>query len=508
MEAEEPVSLLLQLPEPCLLAILRLLEHDPDSLCAAARAHSRLHQVALLVPRHIKAVVNQQRLDSLLQHLSQHSSSVQVASMDLKGTQIEIRHGPHGPHNEPWPTLRQLPTSRKLASLQLTDFNVQMQPGHGFEGVLGAAAQLPLQQLLLRDCELLDGIERLEAALLLLPALEHLSVGYLCSGRDPYIGSRFCCLSSDVLQQLQRLTHLSISGAICESTAQAATTLQPLSALTNLQDLRLCPQRDGNKYSLTASMISGLPCLTRLELSRLASFEPAALAGKTLLHHLQLSCCRLSSSSEGTVQLLSQLQNLQQLTYLDLGWLTCDIERGNPPVAAFSALTASSKLRHLDLDWLILPAGVWQHVFSAGKLLPQLSSLSVAGVRQPSGKDSRSFLEAEAPTGFQLVSCCPGLQYLDLQGLRKSAGKAVLAPLQGLSGLRTLLINPAHGSGGEGLVEVCKMTGLQELSIECCRGFPEGMLQQLTQLQQLTSLNCRGRPGQRMAFESKVRLSH
>jgi hypothetical protein len=507
MEAEEPVPLLLQLPEPCLLVILQLLEHDPDSLCAAARAHSRLRQVALIIPRHIKAVVNQQRLDSLLQRLSQHSSSVQVASIHLRGTRIHDRHWQQEvPAYEPWPNLLQLPSNLKMTSLVLDNMRLQMQPGRGFQGVLGSAAQLPLQQLQLRDCELLDGIKGLEAALLLLPALDHLSVGYLCSRPGFHPASRFCCLSSDVIQQLQRLTFLEICGTICEDSAQAATALRPLSALTNLQDLRLCPQRDGNQYPLTASMVLGLHHLTRMELSRLALFEPAALAGKTLLQHLQLATCRIPSGSEGTAQLLSQLQHLQQLTYLDLGWLTCDIDKGNPPVAAFSALTASSKLRHLDLDWLILPAGVWQHVFPAGKLLPQLSSLSVAGVRQPSGKDSRSVLEAEAPTGAQLISCCPGLEYLDMQGLRKSAGRGVLAPLQGLSSLRTLLINPAHGSGGEELLEVCKLTGLRELKVECCRGFSEGMLQQLTQLQLLTSLSCRGRPGQMMVFESKVCL--
>lgn len=75
-------------------------------------------------------------------------------------------------------TLRQLPPSLKQHSLDLEWWKVQLQPGHGFQGVLwAAAAGLPLlKQLRLCCCVLLDGVASLEAALLQLPALEHLNI--------------------------------------------------------------------------------------------------------------------------------------------------------------------------------------------------------------------------------------------------------------------------------------------------------------------------------------------
>jgi hypothetical protein len=126
------------------------------------------------------------------------------------------------------------------------------------------------------------------------------------------------------------------------------------------------------------------------------------------------------------------------------------VEKSTPP-ASYAALTASSKLQQLNISISTMPAGVWQHMFPAGKQLPNLLSLSIAYVRQFAGGI------AQDPEGSRLVSCCPSLQYLEMASLLCSA--ELLAPLQGLSALQAL-----HCSWGDATAEVvqavCQLTGL------------------------------------------------
>jgi hypothetical protein len=71
-------STLLQLPDPCLLAVMHCMTDHHVSLFSAARAHSRLHQAAVLALSSIKVVVKtQQQLDhSLLLYLGKHGQHV------------------------------------------------------------------------------------------------------------------------------------------------------------------------------------------------------------------------------------------------------------------------------------------------------------------------------------------------------------------------------------------------------------------------------------------------
>lgn len=84
--------------------------------------------------------------------------------------------------------------------------------------------------------------------------------------------------------------------------------------------------------------------------------------------------------------------------------------------------------------------------------------------------------------GARQVSCCPGLQCLDLTEWACSA--QLLAPLQGLSDLRTLLVSCEDPTGV--VLEVCQLTGLRELFTRTGDSKP-GMLQ-LSRLGQLTCL--------------------
>jgi hypothetical protein len=144
-------------------------------------------------------------------------------------------------------------------------------------------------------------------------------------------------------------------------------------------------------------MLSATRHLTRLDVVG-NRFDPDGLAGKSRLQRL---CLREQSKQsmrhaekEYMPRLLSEVEGLQQLTHLDLGLtevvpvVTCgadlaayisltasstlqhiNIEAGVSPTA-YNGLTASSKLQHLNIEGMVLPAGVWQHVFPAGRQLP------------------------------------------------------------------------------------------------------------------------------------------
>jgi hypothetical protein len=72
MQLEEPVLPTLELPDPCLLAVLQHCADDPGSLCSAARAHSRLHQAAVMVCGSVTLPPYENHLDSLRVYLSKY----------------------------------------------------------------------------------------------------------------------------------------------------------------------------------------------------------------------------------------------------------------------------------------------------------------------------------------------------------------------------------------------------------------------------------------------------
>jgi hypothetical protein len=519
MASQESAFMLLALPDPCLLTVLQCLAADDQrSLCSAAMAHSRLHQAAVAALHSITAhITEQQQMDSVLLYLSKHGQHVD--SIHMFGVE------------EGAVELRQLPSNLRLNSLQLEHLHLQLQPGNGSRGVLGAAAMVAaLKQLQLHDCELLDGEEQLAAALWQLPAgLEHLSISGLVWDFQPTPGRCWVQIPTGVLQQLQQLTYLELTRCRLKSAVEGELALRPLQALTLLQDLRLAAD-DGyedklpaDDDQLNASMLSGAHHLTRLEASGNWHedgpywIEPGILSGKTRLQHLQLATCCIVGKT-GCAQLLPYLRDLQQLTHLNLGnshtweegdippaawdnshtWEEGDIPpaawenshtweeppEGDIPAAAFSALTASSKLQHLDISDCMLPAPVWNYMFPPGRQLPHLHFLNLTNFLHPTGCDFDTQALALIGSRHRLVSCCPGLQSLLMQGLR---GTAYLLPaLRGLTGLHTLHLGAIYAH--EPLDGVCQLTRLRELSVSPPNKVDEGLLLQLTQLKQLTAL--------------------
>jgi hypothetical protein len=130
-------ALLLALPDPCLLAVLQCCAEDGQrTLFSAARAHSRLHQAAVLALRSMTSVeAQQQQADGVLQYLSKHHKhidSVQLQAIDYKAV-----------------VLRLLPANLQLRSLQLDWVHLQVHPDDGLHSVLRAAA---LKHLRLHVC--------------------------------------------------------------------------------------------------------------------------------------------------------------------------------------------------------------------------------------------------------------------------------------------------------------------------------------------------------------------
>ena len=230
-------------------------------------------------------------------------------------------------------------------------------------------------------------------------------------------------------------------------------------------------------------------------LGRAMLLEPGALAGHTKLQHLTVRGCSYFQEGEAEAgELLSHLHKMQQLTYLDLGSYGASHQEPSVPMAAYSALTAGSKLQHLDISCCMLPADAWQHMFPAGRQLPHLQTLVINEVRHPSGA-------AVAPDGSRLVSCCPGLSVLWMDYLQYHNELLVV----GLSSLRDLSLRPA-GDSGEGMEVVFRLTGLRRLKLTGCSR-TEGLMMSLTQLKQLTCLELREPNTTAVVLQDQVSLT-
>lgn len=367
MAADNSPTQLLELPESCLLQVLQCCADNLHSIFSAARVHRRLHQAAMLAVNSITAVINCQGQASGLLVFLNTEHGQHIESINLRA--------PWSPGAEPTSNLWQLPTGLQLGSLELSALAVQLQPRDGFQGVLRPG--VPFKNLCLTHCTLLDGTVGLAAALLSLPGLQHLSIeadantdsNLLTDGAFP----------AGVLSSLQHLSYLKLKCQVTGKAGLEGPVMQPLEALTRLVDLRLCVWMPGEPAYVSSSMLSSLQCLTLLELTGCnLEFTSKTLACLSQLQHLQLRACYIRGAEDGYTELLSGLQQLSQLTTLAFIACMIDTEETYPVAAAFSALTASSKLRNLTIIECMLPEGIWQHVFPTGRRLPHLTSLDIS----------------------------------------------------------------------------------------------------------------------------------
>jgi hypothetical protein len=108
-----------------------------------------------------------------------------------------------------------------------------------------------------------------------------------------------------------------------------------------------------------------------------SNHKPAVLADISQLQHLTISGYQPAPDGPAVPELFQSLQQLTQLTYLELGLCTSGFERWrtNVPAADCAALTSSSQLQHLVISGGSLSPGAWQQMFSPGKHLPHMQQL-------------------------------------------------------------------------------------------------------------------------------------
>jgi hypothetical protein len=196
---EETAQLLLpNLQHPSLVNIMEhCAAHGLRTMFSAARTCCKLRQAAAVALHSITAVVaEQQKLDSMLEYLDNHGQHID--SIDLA---CNVAGGVEGCSL----TLRELPACLQLSRMHFRGFELQLQPGSGFQGVLRAAKSTDLKQLQISNCHLLDKSrdEVMSASLSQLSAgLQYLSIS----------NPGFNLFQIRSVQALQQLTHLELAG--------------------------------------------------------------------------------------------------------------------------------------------------------------------------------------------------------------------------------------------------------------------------------------------------------
>lgn len=228
-------------------------------------------------------------------------------------------------------------------------------------------------------------------------------------------------------QHLQQLTHLELHNR--HSSLSGCTAR--ISKLTKLQELGLLEaKRQASPDHDRFDGVQQLQRLTQLKIGGywnimdILSHSASSLGRLTGLHKITLTHCNVQLDALSAVtglgaitlehvyssaaSLLVWLQLQQQLTSLCLkGSVFSAQPLPEDDVAAFSAMTASTNLRVLDLHHLRgeLPKAAWQHLFPANRVLQQLTSLQA-----PDAWLSHGCALLDAADAAALARCCPALQ--------------------------------------------------------------------------------------------------
>ena len=149
------------------------------------------------------------------------------------------------------------------------------------------------------------------------------------------------------------------------------------------------------QLSLSPSSTPGLMQLTalqELEVSKVGRFDADLLSSMPRLQRLVLRHLQLADEDAG-LSVLNQLTCLQHLA----------ISLPHAAIEQAPALTASSQLTFLDIsNNLVLQPG-YEHMFPAGRQLPQLRELRATMA-----------LLGSCPVVDEFVRCCPALEVLHL----------------------------------------------------------------------------------------------
>jgi hypothetical protein len=223
---------------------------------------------------------------------------------------------------------------------------------------------------------------------------------------------------------LQHLTYLSVQYLSKENLLQLGT-------LTGLQGLDLLVK---HPTIVGPSTIPGLvfpAALKTLLLLQSTPFEAGLLhLLPSTLQALQLTCA-VEGGADG---LLSCMTRLQHLTLLSLQPTAVGPKQDGPvwpqPGPIYSALTASSRLVHLELPFT-RAGGIWPHVFASAQQLPHLTCLHLQDGFYPPEIPSRW----GAADIASLVRSCPSFRYVGSLSMQHGVHVCELRKLTALTRL-------------------------------------------------------------------------
>jgi hypothetical protein len=463
---------LLSLPDEVLKLVMK---HVPivERLTSCCLVNRRMHAAAVAATSELRLSfgsaddsIPKEAVDCAFQWLSLYGQH--VTSLHLYGLDLVL--------------VNPLPCPN-LQNLHMFECNVQLGPGaDGTAGIIHGCTKLTCLELrsTMVDTSTPEGavIDSLSS----LVHLQHLSVEpdwALLESEEAILKG----LSTATLPSLPHLTYLRVENLSVENLLQ-------LGALTGLQELCLTVET-GMPVSPTTCPGLVLPAsLTGLEL--MLSVQGSILSVvPTGLQDLFMEC-DLQGPAEGPDSLLSCMARLQHLTKLKLNFVN-NVEW---PLAgpAYSALTASSRLAHLVIHELDLPAGVWQHVFPASHKLLHLTHLS-PGWKFPASLARNLPLAWSAADVSSLVSCCPNLCSLVDILLQHGPHVSELHKLSALTHLELQFPPSDAADFTQSLSGVAAITQLKALDLELTqRGVPTACFLPLTSLTALTKLvMCEGR---------------
>jgi hypothetical protein len=194
----------------------------------------------------------------------------------------------------------------------------------------------------------------------------------------------------------------------------------------------------------------------------------------------QLTTQAQTQAAAGAAALLLELNKLTNLTDLQLVQVLWAHAAGMQP-AAYSALTASSRIQSLDLSFSLIPSKAWRSMFNPDlQILPHLHTLNIACSQAPMTDQDLSLM----------VQCCPGLRALGLKGTLKQG--CTMEALLGFSTLTSLSVN--HVSSDDVLAVLAELRGLKDLQMSVLSSIRASGLLQLTVLKDLTRLRVESSP--------------
>jgi len=334
-------------------------------------------------------------LDRCFLHVGQDSSLLRDLPAAAQLTALVLSHvGVFGAASSP-SILAALTACTALRYLQVQHLFEPWE--HGIEQPLTAPATLLQQQhlphlsYLSLGGELQSAQDVLQGGLSTLTTLQDLEL------------QGWCWVTEAALEALQHLQHLTSLRLLDTDHNVWCGDAPRFTQLTALQQLVLgYEEGPGGAFGcLNPAILSGLPQLHCMELYNIGFHHPASApallfeADDDMLPDLEL-----------VQQLLSILAGMQQLTQLSLQRV--DSLAGAPVLQAYSALTASSALQHLDLSPACLGAGqgpqLWPLIFPPERQLQQLTALTL----------SHATPRLTSNDLDRVVQCCPALKNLDL----------------------------------------------------------------------------------------------